>query len=91
MTQLLHIANGDTINDKLGAKLGRLTTLLAEQPLPEKIIEDAYVSALARLPTAGEKSKLVPVLAAASDAERRPLVEDLYWAVLSSREFLFNH
>jgi hypothetical protein len=31
------------------------------------------------------------VLNAAGDKDRRAALEDMYWAVLSSKEFLFNH
>jgi hypothetical protein len=33
----------------------------------------------------------VKTLAAAPDAGRRAALEDLFWSLLSSREFLFNH
>ncbi len=34
---------------------------------------------------------MLKVLAETQDADKRMLVEDLYWSILSSREFLFNH
>src|SRR2546423_13453170 len=51
ITQVLHIANGDTINQKLSAKDNRIEKLLADKPAPEKIIEEAYLSSLSRYPT----------------------------------------
>ena len=42
-------------------------------------------------PTDAEKTKILPELAATSAADKRQAVEDLYWSVLSSTEFLFNH
>ena len=57
----------------------------------EKIVEDAYLSALSRLPTASERQKLVELLKETKPEERRAALEDLYWSLLSSREFLFNH
>ena len=56
-----------------------------------KIVEEAYLSALSRYPTKTEQDKIVNILAAAGDKDQRAAVEDMYWAVLSSREFLFNH
>jgi len=91
VTQVLHIANGDTVNQKLSAKGNRLEKLLADKASPEKIIEDAYLSALSRYPIASEKEKMIKVLAEAKDSETRAAVEDIYWAILSSKEFLFNH
>ena len=43
-----------------------------------------------RLPSEAEKAKLLAALDEAG-AERREVVEDLYWSILSSKEFLFNH
>src|SRR6266508_3269618 len=43
VTQVLHIANGDTINQKLAAKKNRIQSLLGEKTPPEKIIEEAYL------------------------------------------------
>ena len=91
VTQMLHIANGDTINKKLAAKDNVISRLLAENTPNEKIVETAYLSALSRLPTAAEKGKILELLNEANASERRAAVEDTYWAILSSKEFLFNH
>jgi hypothetical protein len=91
MVQVLHISNGDTINEKLEAKGNRLEQMLAGNMTNEQIVEEAYLSALSRFPTDAEKAKLVAALAETSGADRRPIVEDLFWSILSSKEFLFNH
>jgi hypothetical protein len=91
MSQALHIANGDTLNQKLKAKNNRIEQLLAAKAADEKIVEDVYLAALARYPSADEKTKLLALLADAKEANHREAVEDLFWGVLSSKEFLFNH
>jgi hypothetical protein len=91
VTQVLNIANGETINKKLSAKDSNVAKLLATDTSNEKIIEDAYLSALSRFPTSAEKEKILKVLNGTTESDRRAVVEDLYWAVLSSKEFLFNH
>ena len=93
MTQVLHIANGDTINQKLEAKGNRIEQLLNDKATREKIVEEACLGALSRFPTEAERAKLLAILSpSASDpANFRSVVEDLYWAFLSSKEFLFNH
>jgi hypothetical protein len=91
MVQVLHISNGDTINEKLAAKGNRLEALLSAAASDEAIVEDAYLAALSRFPTETEKQQMLSVLAEPSEADKRVLVEDLYWSILSSREFLFNH
>jgi hypothetical protein len=91
MAQALHIANGDTLNKKLAAKDNVLAKLLAAKTAPDKLIDDAYLATLSRPPSAAEKEKLVKLLGEIPEADRRVAVEDTYWALLSSREFLFNH
>ena len=92
MVQVLHICNGNTLNQKLAAKGNRLDQLLAAKTPPEGIIDEAYLSAPSRAyPTASEKEHLVQLLSAAPANEQRAAVEDLYWSLLSSTEFLFNH
>jgi formylmethanofuran dehydrogenase subunit D len=91
VTQVLHIANGDTINKKLEAKDNLIAKWIAAKMPPEKIVEEAYLTALARFPTATEKEKIKKVLDAAGEKDQRAALEDLYWALLSSKEFLFNH
>jgi hypothetical protein len=91
LVQALHIANGDTILEKLASADGRVAALLKAQTPDYRIIEELYLSALSRYPTDVEMAAQLAVLDEAGEAERRAAVEDLFWAVLSSREFLFNH
>ncbi len=91
LVQALHISNGETLRAKLAAKEGRVESLTGSgQPL-YRIIEDLYLSALARYPKDEEVAQLLAATRGATESERRVLIEDLFWAVLSSREFLFNH
>ena len=57
----------------------------------EAIIEEAYLTCLARRPTAEENAGLLAQMSAIAEGEKRLVVEDLFWALMSSREFLFNH
>jgi hypothetical protein len=91
MVQVLHISNGDTINQKLEAKGNRLEALLSSGASDDAIIDEAYLSALCRYPTSEEKQQMLSLFAESGEANKRVLVEDLYWGILSSREFLFNH
>jgi hypothetical protein len=90
MAQVLHIANGDTLNMKLRAKDNRIDKLLKAKTSDDGIVEDAYLSGLSRLPGDAEKKQILEVLASTPAEKKREAVEDLYWGVLSSREFLFN-
>ncbi len=91
LVQALHISNGDTIREKLAAKDGKVEALVSGGMPNYRIIEELYLSALSRYPTDGEVAQLLTVMNEAGQSDRRALVEDVFWAVLSSREFLFNH
>jgi hypothetical protein len=87
---VLHISNGDTVNQKLEEKGNRLESLIAAGKSDAEIVDEVYLAALSRHPTEAETTQLVATLSAGG-ADRRLLIEDLYWSVLSSTEFLFNH
>lgn len=91
MAQALHIANGDTLNPKLAAKDNRIGKLLAAKKTNEEILDEAFLSTLSRPPTPTERTRSLKLLTDAGEAERRPALEDLYWGLLSNKEFLFNH
>lgn len=91
LIQVLHMANGTTLNEKLRHADNRIARNLKNQKSSESIIEELYLSALARFPTDSERQRLLAVLEEDDDQGSRILLEDLYWSVLSSREFLFNH
>jgi hypothetical protein len=91
LVQALHLSNGSAINDKLADPRGRLTQLLAVDPSPAEVVTEAWLRTLSRLPTDAERAPIEQLLTEAAPEERRPLVEDLYWALLTSREFLFRH
>jgi hypothetical protein len=89
LPQALHAINGDTLNRKLADADGRIAALSGGRASNSEIVDDIYVSALSRLPSAAEREALVARMDVAGD--RRQIVEDLGWAVLTSREFLFTH
>jgi len=91
ISQVLHIANGDTINQKLEAKNSHVAKLLDAKVPGENIINELYLTSLSRYPKEDEKAQLLKIIETAPESERRQAVEDVYWAVLSSKEFLFNH
>jgi hypothetical protein len=78
------------VNQKLKQAGNRIEKLLAANTADERIVEDAYLSALCRLPTEQEKKQVLEMLSGLDAKQRREVVEDVYWSVLSSREFLFN-
>ncbi|GIW86311.1 MAG: S-layer protein [Isosphaeraceae bacterium] len=101
VAQALHLVNGATINDKLRSDQGTVARLVREGATDEQILETLFATALTRRPTDAERAALLPTLADATaglepdspDAQtaRRQAVEDLFWAVLTTKEFLFDH
>ncbi len=91
MVQVLHINNGVTINERLRADGSCVKTAIADELPTEQVIRQAFLSALARQPTQDELERLVDVFQQASEGERSTVIEDLYWGIMSTREFLFNH
>jgi hypothetical protein len=92
--QALHLNNGATLNDKLRAKTSRVQQWLEEKLDDGEIVRRLYFSALSREPTEEELSRFTRLMAEAArdqPGSRREVVEDLCWAVLTGREFLFNH
>ncbi len=96
MVQVLHISNGSTLNEKIAAAGNQIDTHLTSKQTVEEIIEELYLAALARLPKESERKQLLALLngekpqGGAEEQLRREQIEDLYWSVLSSKEFLFN-
>jgi hypothetical protein len=90
VAQALHLNNGQTLNDKLRAPTSLLEKWIKEKLPPEEAIRRLYLRALCREPTADEKRQLLAVLPADGTIPPREVLEDLFWAVLTSREFLFN-
>lgn len=93
IAQALHLSNGDTINTRLQMKDGAVDRLLKAGASDKQIVDHLYLAALCRYPSLTESAADIRELTSAQNdiALRRQIVEDIFWAVLSSREFLFNH
>jgi hypothetical protein len=100
VAQALHLANGSTLNDKLRSDAGTVAKIAAARATDAEVLDALYKAALSRAPTEAETARLLPILAEAvaglTDEKpiataRRQAIEDLYWATLTGKEFLFNH
>jgi hypothetical protein len=93
VSQALHVNNGQTLNDKIRAKNSRVEQWVQEKVGDEEAVRRLFLLALSREPSAVELKKFKDLMAeAAKDpaTTRREALEDLFWAVLAGREFLFN-
>ncbi len=94
LAQVLHIANGELLSRKLADKTGRISQLvenknLAEGDAAKHVIEHLYLVTYSRSPTSDELLECQKIITRAP--KPREGLEDLLWALLNSREFLFNH
>jgi len=91
LVQVLHLSNGLTLNEKLKAAENRIGKQIKDRKSDEQIMDELFVIALSRHPNKRERTELLKALADTPEDERRVALEDMYWGVLSSREFIFNH
>jgi hypothetical protein len=100
ISQALHAINGDTLNKKLSDPNGYIALLLKLGLSDSRILEHLTLSAFSRYPTETEKTDWSGVLAKARAAAgtteqqaiaRKQALEDMVWAMLTSKEFMFNH
>lgn len=87
--QVLLLANSDEIESKIADGNGRVAKLLKDKKSTADIIDELYLTALGRAPTAAERKRLTDHIDGAKEKPRA--VEDVLWAILNTREFMFNH
>jgi len=98
--QALHVINGETLNEMLRAEDNAIDMYVKLGFSNDRVLEHLYLSAFSRYPSQEEKARLTEALVEAEaqtaadplerDPRRKPL-EDLMWALLTGKEFLFNH
>ncbi|MGB6222753.1 PSD1 and planctomycete cytochrome C domain-containing protein [Haloferula sp.] len=91
LSQALHLLNGESTHQRIKSS-PVITTMLNAKTPPPVIIENLYLRTLGRKPTEAESAKLQIHLDEAKDPKATRLVlDDVFWALLNSKEFLFNH
>jgi hypothetical protein len=85
--QALHLMNGESVHVKVKDG-GVVKRLLDEKKPPAEIVSELYLRCLSRRPTEDE-AKTIETQLAGKDPQAA--LEDVFWALLNSREFLFNH
>ncbi|MFV0445734.1 MAG: DUF1553 domain-containing protein [Planctomycetaceae bacterium] len=90
LAQALQMINGPTVHDKLRSDAGRVKRLIDANKTDEEIIRDLYLSAVCREPTTAEMTAALKHMSTSGDS-RRWALEDIGWAVLNTKEFLFQH
>jgi hypothetical protein len=90
VVQSLHLMNSRALQTKLSSASGRARQLADSTRSPADIVEELYLATLSRLPTDEERAVATAAFAA-EKVPRRNATEDVFWALLNSAEFVFNH
>jgi hypothetical protein len=101
LAQSLHLINAPDIKGKLSHANGRAERLAKDDRPAEAKVRELYLAAFAREPRAEEMHTALDYLAEVrTNAEGQPLdparaarenYQDLIWALMNTKEFLFNH
>jgi len=89
LSQALHLLNGDTVNKKIVQGNLIQKWLKQDKITNAQVIENLYLRCLGRQPTEQEKATLLQQVEKEENKQRA--LEDVFWALLNSREFVFNH
>lgn len=83
IAQTMHLISGDTIQKKLHAEGNIISRWMTGD-----VVDSLFLRSLTRFPTAPEKEALTKALA---EGDRKAVLQDALWAILNSKEFLYNH
>ena len=88
LSQALHLLNGESTTGKI-AEGGVIDRLIEQNSDPMTVVTALYERCLSRQPTAEEVAAISERLKSSTDVKAS--LSDLFWALLNSNEFVFNH
>ena len=93
ISQRLLMMNGKLVHERIKDDLvaNAAARILATAPDDEAVVQTTYLAVLSRQPTHEEVQYFAGLLAQKGDRSRKDKQEDLYWALLNSTEFSWNH
>lgn len=89
MSQALDLFNGEALQAKLKSPDGTVARLLKSGQSGPRIVAELFLSALARRPSPNEMAGILKMLTGAPSREEG--VQDVLWALINSKEFMFDH
>lgn len=90
ISQALHLMNAPEIQAKIRARKGVAERLASSSLSPEAVVDELYLSCLARFPAARERAAMLRLFGEGNEA-RLGATEDALWAIINTREFVYNH
>lgn len=90
ISQALHLLNSPEIHQKITHPRGRARRLAASSLTNAELLDELFLCTLTRFPNDAEKTLLMAELENAGP-DRRTVVEDIFWSILNTKEFLFNN
>jgi hypothetical protein len=87
LSQALHTLNGDILAAKLAAGNGRVAKLIADKKTHDEIVQELFLASLARRATAAELDASRKFLAESPSPTE--CYQDLLWALINSKQFMF--
>ncbi len=101
LSQSLHLMNAADLKAKLTAAQGRVDRLAKSTEVDSEKIRELYLASFSRQPTADELQTAEAFLGRTvlddkgdrldPQKARREALEDLLWALMNAKEFLYNH
>jgi len=88
MPQALYLINSEHLESKV-TQGQRIKRLLAQGRSDDEILTELYLATLSRFPTPEERKKTITYLA--NQPQRERALQDVLWALLNTKEFMFNH
>jgi hypothetical protein len=89
LSQALSMINGSTVHQKV-ANSPVVNDMFKDGKTPQQMVVELYIRCLGRTPSEGEMGSLSAQIAQAGNDKQKVIV-DLFWALLNSQEFVFNH
>ena len=89
LAQVLHLINGDTLTHAIQSGDSRLAQRFAQEMTDEAIVEELFLAAYSRRPRDDEAMMMLKYITEGED--RKAALEDVYWSILNSKEFVFSH
>ncbi len=91
MTQRLLLMNGDMLREQLSNPLSSVNHVARLSPDNETIVETIYLAVFTRRPSQEMLEHFSSQLEEVYGSEKIARVEDIYWTLINSSEFAWNH